>query len=96
MYRDGFVLKDIHAALHKEGIPEDIVAESLCRLKLSIYKKRKSKGVFIMAIGAVLLILGFVLTVFLFHADHEFDTVMYGCTMAGTALLCWGGYEILQ
>jgi hypothetical protein len=34
--------------------------------------------------------------VFLFHANHNFDVIMYGFTIVGTILMGWGTYEVLQ
>ncbi|MBL7922567.1 MAG: hypothetical protein JNL88_00055 [Bacteroidia bacterium] len=96
LYREGYPLKSIQAILHKEGLKEELLAEALCKLKLLVYKKRKGRGVAFMVSGGVLLLGGFVMTVFLFHANHSFDVIMYGCTISGTLLMGYGAYEVLQ
>lgn len=96
LYREGYPLKQIQSILIKEGVEETSLTEALCRLKLIIYKKRKARGVLMMVAGAVILLIGFVMTVFLFHANHNFDVFMYGFTIAGTLVLGYGAYEVLQ
>ncbi len=96
LYKEGYPPDKIQAILKKEGLPDELLTEALCRLKLLIYKKRKNRGVFLMIAGSLVLLIGFILTVFLFHANHDFDIFMYGFTITGTCLLGYGAYETLQ
>ena len=82
--------------LQKEGMKEELLVEAMCRIKLLVYKKRKTRGVQMMVAGGVLLILGFVMTVVMFHQNVSFDLIMYGFTSIGTILLGYGAYEMLQ
>lgn len=82
--------------LTKEGIDEVLLTEALCKLKLISYKKRKGRGVTFMIAGSVILLTGFIMTVFLFHANHDFDLFMYGFTITGTLLMGYGAFEVLQ
>jgi hypothetical protein len=96
LHQEGYPVKTIQMMLQKEGLKEEMLVEALCRIKLLVYKKRKNKGVSLMIGGGLLLLFGFVSTVFLFHANHSFDMIMYGFTIVGTILMGWGTYEILQ
>jgi hypothetical protein len=96
LQREGYPLKSIQERLLKEGLPEAELTEALCRLKLEIYKRRKGRGVAFMVAGGFLLLIGFFLTVYMFHNDHKFDAIMYGFTITGTALMLYGAYEILN
>lgn len=82
--------------MQKEGLRDELIVEALCKMKLIIYKKRKGRGVTLMIAGALILLTGFIMTVFLFHANHNFDIFMYGFTSVGTLLLGFGAYEVLQ
>ncbi len=95
-YKEGYPVKTIHSILHKEGIEEMALTEALCRIKLISYKKRKGRGVTLMIAGGIILLTGFIMTVFLFHANHNFDIFMYGFTIIGTLILGYGAYEVLQ
>ncbi len=96
LYKEGYPLKTIEGILIKEYPEDSRLTEALCRLKLISYKKRKGNGVMFMMIGGFILLSGFVLTVFCFHANHDFDIFMYGFTTVGTLLLGYGAYEVLQ
>jgi hypothetical protein len=95
-YDQGYISHEIYEMLKKEGVAEHLLAEAMCNLKLTIYKKRKSKGVAIGAIGGIMLLLGFVVSVIMFRSGYEYEIFMYGFTSIGTILLCWGGYEVLH
>jgi hypothetical protein len=96
LHKEGYPISKIESILRKEGWPDNIVPEVLCQLKLSIYKKRKGKGVLIMGIGGFLLISGFVVTVIMFHMNYDFNIFMYTFTSIGTMLMGYGAYEVLQ
>lgn len=96
LHKEGYPVKSIHNMLQKEGLKEDVLIEAMCRIKLLVYKKRKSRGVQLMVGGGVLLITGFVMTVLMFHQNVNFDMIMYGFTSIGTLLLGYGAYEVLQ
>lgn len=96
LYKEGYPLKSIESILQKEGCDEILLTEALCKIKLISYKKRKGRGVTYMITGGLILLIGFIMTVFLFHANHDFDIFMYGFTIIGTLILGFGAYEVLQ
>ncbi len=96
LHKEGYPVKTIHQLLQKEGLKEELLVEAMCRIKLLVYKKRKTRGVQLMVAGGVLLIAGFVMTVLMFHQNVNFDMIMYGFTSVGTILLGYGAYEMLQ
>ena len=95
-FDQGYISHKIYEMLKKEGVDEHLLAEAMCNLKLAIYKRRKNKGVSIGAIGGVMLLLGFVVSVLMFRNGYNYEVFMYGFTSVGTILLCWGGYEVLH
>jgi hypothetical protein len=94
--KGGQSVKAVETILVKEGFAQDLITDAICRLKLYVYKRRKNWGVAFMIAGGTLLLIGFGLTVFLFHMDQNFDMVMYGFTLAGIGLMGYGTFEILQ
>lgn len=96
LHKEGYSVKTIQQILMKEGLKEDMLAEALCRIKLLVYKKRKSRGVNMMVAGGILLLIGFGMTVMMFHQSANFDLVMYSFTILGTLLMGYGAYEVLQ
>ena len=76
LHKEGYPVKTIHSMLQREGMKEELLVEAMCRIKLLVYKKRKTKGVQLMVAGGVLLILGFVMTVLMFHQNVNFDFIM--------------------
>lgn len=96
LYKKGYITHEIFEMMKKEGFEEMILTQALCRLKLVIYKKRKSKGVSIGAIGGAMLLIGFIGAVLMFKSGHDYEFFMYGFTSVGTILICWAGYEVLS
>ena len=95
LHREGYPIATIQNILKNEGLDEVLLTESLCKLKLIIYKKRKSRAVIIMVSGAFIMLFGFIMTVILFHSDHNFDLSLYGFTVIGLIVLSYGVYEML-
>jgi hypothetical protein len=96
LHREGYPVATIQNILKNEGLDEVLITEALCKLKLILYKKKKSKAVIIMVVGAAILLIGFVMTVLLFHSNHSFDLFLYGFTCIGILLLGYGVYEMFQ
>ncbi len=96
LHREGYNPQRIQSILLKEGIDEIVIAETLCKLKLKIYKERKDRAVIMVVVGACILLAGFLATVFLFHNNHDFDVIMYGVTTIGMLVMGYGAYEVLS
>ncbi len=96
LHREGYPVETIQRILKKEGLEEILLTETLCKLKLLIYKKRKSRAGLIMVAGGIIMLFGFIMTVMLFHNDHNFDFFLYGFTIVGLLVLSYGVYEMLR
>ena len=46
-------------------------------------------------IGAVLIVIGFIITAFNFHANKSFDFAMYGLTSFGIGFVFYGLYKVI-
>lgn len=75
IYREGYPLKTVHAVLSKEGIDEVFIDGGLVQTQTHLLQKTKGRGVTFMIAGSVILLTGFIMTVFLFHANHDFDAL---------------------
>jgi hypothetical protein len=67
LHREGYPVPTIQNILKNEGLDEVLLSESLCKLKLIIYKKRKSRAVIIMVSGAFIVLFGFIITLVFLH-----------------------------
>lgn len=95
LHRDGYPLETIKSILKKEGLDDVLLTETLCKLKLLIYKKRKGRAGIIMVAGGIIMLFGFIITVVLFHSNHNFNLFLYGFTVIGLLVLSYGVYEML-
>lgn len=96
LHREGYPVDAIQSILKKEGLDDVLLTETLCKLKLLIYKKRKGRAGIIMVVGGIIMLFGFIMTVMLFHNDHNFDFFLYGFTIVGLLVLSYGVYEMLR
>lgn len=85
------ILNESHAIVN-----EGVLAETMVKLNLEICKKRRSKGMMLVAIGVFLIITGFVMSVILVQQGSSIDLFMYGFTIIGILLVGWGGYEVIN
>ena len=77
-------------------ISEGVLAETMVKLNLEICKRRRSKGMLLVAVGVFLIISGFVMSVILVQQGGSIDLFMYGFTIIGILLVGWGGYEVIN
>lgn len=77
-------------------INEGALTEAMVKLNLEICKKRRGKGLILVAAGVFFIITGFVMSVILVQQGISFDLFMYGFTLFGILLVGWGGYEVIN
>jgi hypothetical protein len=85
----------IIAHLHKKGVSESITSRLIDLVRKERYALRRRKGVKLMLAGAVMLLLGFVITLAFVYNDKSIDFVMYGMTLGGIAVFLWGVVDVL-
>lgn len=88
-------LDSIRNALNASGTDNETLELIIHQIKSRKYLRRRKRGFVIGAIGSGILIIGFFLTVFLFHHGSSFNAVMYGMTSVGVILLLIGMVEIM-
>ncbi|MBI3520050.1 MAG: hypothetical protein HY062_11935 [Bacteroidetes bacterium] len=92
-YRDYDHLREI---LIKKGADHLMASEIITQLKKVNYAKRRSTGTQIIAFGAVLLLIGFIITCLCFNFNMPIHTVMYTFTSAGLLTLFIGLFYIFN
>ena len=85
----------IRQALSASGADEQTQESIIHQIKTLHYLRRRKRGFMFGAAGSIILIVGFFLTVFLFHQGSSFNLIMYGMTSLGAILLLVGMVDIL-
>lgn len=85
----------IIAHLHKKGVDEATTTALVDKVRKERYAIRRRRGVKLLLVGAIFLLLGFVLTLAFVYNDKSIDYVMYGMTTAGIGLMLWGVVDIM-
>lgn len=86
-----FIENDLH---HKTD-DKQAISEIISQLKKVQHAVKAKNGRSKLLFGALFLVVGFVITVFNFHANQSFTIVMYSFTSIGLVLMCWGLYDII-
>jgi hypothetical protein len=95
LFHSGKSFPDIETYLTSQGASVDEVNSILKTLKAGIQKAKTKSGVQKLLFAGLLLISGFLITCFNFHANQSFTFVMYTFTTLGLVLLLWGLYDII-
>jgi hypothetical protein len=85
----------IIAHLHKKGVNESTITTLVDLIRKERYAMRRRRGVKLMLAGAVMLLMGFVITLAFVYNDKSIDFVMYGMTLGGIAIFLWGVVDVL-
>ncbi|HEX5002035.1 MAG TPA: hypothetical protein VFW78_06035 [Bacteroidia bacterium] len=93
--RTGNDFSTIRSALLSAGADDSTADTIVGQLKSAHYLRRRKRGFVLTAVGSFMLLTGFLLTVFLFHHNSDFNTVMYGMTSVGVLLLLLGMVLVL-
>lgn len=75
------------------GADESTSDEIISQLKKIHYANKRKRGSLIVLTGAILLLIGFVMTVSNFYANTSFAFVMYGFTSVGLLVIFIGLYD---
>ena len=76
---------------------EDIVLISVVikEAKNEHYAQMRKEGLAKISIGAICIVLGFLITCLNFHSNKSFDFAMYGLTSIGIVFVFWGLYKMI-
>jgi hypothetical protein len=87
-------ISEIKMRIEAEGANESEVVQLMNHVKKIYYAEKRKRGTLIILAGSVLLLIGFIMTVFNFHSNTSFQYVMYGFTSAGLLVIFFGLYDI--
>jgi hypothetical protein len=90
-----YTFDEIEKELLQKTNDEHFTAKIIRKTKKALNEKKRNAGVLKLLIGGFILITGFIITVFCFHSNVSFHTVMYSFTTLGCLLLFWGLFEII-
>jgi len=85
----------IRSALINAGADDSLADTIVGQLRSAQHLRRRKRGFILTSIGSLMLLTGFLLTVFLFHHNSDFNAVMYGMTSVGVLLLLLGMVSVL-
>ena len=72
-----------------------IVVEIIQQIKKIQYAIHRKNGLIKIGFGALLLLLGFLITCINFHSNQSFTSIMYSTSTIGLALIFWGLYDVM-
>jgi Zn-dependent membrane protease YugP len=87
--------KEIHDYFIAKGCSAEEVGVIMQEVKKYHLLKRRKRGIQILATGCCFLLLGFLITVVLFHKGGGFDLIMYSFSIVGITCLLWGMVDFL-
>ncbi|MBL7941968.1 MAG: hypothetical protein JNM00_04340 [Flavobacteriales bacterium] len=90
LFEGGHTTDEIRSRFESRGYDIALVDELIGIVKAHRLKKRRSRGIIFSGIGAVLLVLAFVITYILHQSGIDTDMVLYGMTTLGITLLFIG------
>lgn len=90
-----YTFKEIEKELLQKTNDGHFTAQIIQKMKNSLNDKKRNAGVLKLLIGGFILIIGFIITVFCFHSNLSFHTVMFSFTTLGCLLLFWGLFQVI-
>ncbi len=72
-----------------------LITVAIKEAKKEYYAALRKDGLTKLAIGSVLIVVGFVITCFNFHTDKSVTFAMYGLTTMGLGFIFWGLFKMI-
>ncbi|HEX4876498.1 MAG TPA: hypothetical protein VFV31_07470 [Chitinophagaceae bacterium] len=95
LQQKGLSTDEITLQLRQKGTPENLLEEIIAELKKIRLTQKRNSGFIWCAIGATLMALGFVFTLFLFNNTGGMRFAMYGLTTIGVGFTIKGLSDIM-
>jgi hypothetical protein len=92
LFDGGHTTDEVRARFESRDIDKELIEEILLTVKAIRLKKMRSRGIIFCGIGAIMLVMAFVITYILHQFNLDTDLVLYGMTTLGTAFLFTGMY----
>ena len=87
--------EEIEKLLFQKTNDTALVAEIIKEVKKISHAAKRKKGLEKLALAAVLLVAGFIVTCVNFHYNQPFSLALYSLTSAGLIFMLWGLYDII-
>lgn len=95
LFENGKSFTEVENVLKDLGADVVELETAIKAVKKKNHQIKSKAGVKKLGIALLFLLSGFVITVFNFHSNQSFTTIMYSFTTVGLILLFWGLYEII-
>lgn len=95
LFNRGYNQEEISLQLREKGAPENLLPEMFGQLKKLREERKRQSGFLCCGIGAALLVLGFLLTLVLYHGGPAMRFAMYGLTSVGVVFALKGLADLL-
>ena len=83
LQRDGHNYEEISLQLREKGATDTLLQEIIEKVKSIRLSKRRKSGFTYCTIGVSLLVIGCMITLFLYTSGHDIKIAMYGLTTLG-------------
>lgn len=90
LFEGGHTTDEVKSRFIARGFDEGLIDEVVGTVKAIRLKKRRARGVIFTGIGAVTLVMAFIITYVLHHFQINTDMALYGLTTLGITLLFIG------
>ena len=87
--------EDIEKHLSQKTDDIVLITVVITEAKKDYYAQMRKEGLPKVALGTVLILVGFAITCLNFHNNKSFDFAMYGLTSIGIGFVFWGLYKMM-
>jgi hypothetical protein len=94
-FHDGITGDKLEQLLMQHSSDHAMIFAVIKKMKSDYYEKRRNEGLLIIAVGAVFILAGFIITCFNYHDNKPFSFAMYGLTTIGIGIMFYGLYRII-
>jgi hypothetical protein len=93
--KSGHNEEEITLQLKQKGAPETVLKDIIAKLKSLRLARRRQVGFTCCTIGVVLLVVGCMITIFLYNTGYDIKFALYGLTIVGLGFTFKGLVDII-
>lgn len=91
----GLSIDEISMQLRQLGAPEHLLLEIIMQIKSLRLTKKRNIGFIYCGVGVALLVIGCMLTIFLYHSGGNIKFALYGLTILGVVITLKGLADLM-
>lgn len=95
LQQKGLSFDEISIQLRQQGAPEQQLLEIIMQLKSLRFTQKRKSGFLYCGIGIALLVIGCMLTIFLYNSGGNIKLALYGLTILGVGLTLKGLVDLI-